>query len=506
MKRTIFSALMLFLCIVQARPTTNVQIQIVNLPTTFEGQQIAFAGNLNNWNTSNTVATVTNGILNYTLNDVTLTELTFEWIDKPTGANAGFRFVKSGSWEERIRAYFQTNDCNFRLTLTPDISNSVIIDALGESMPIVNQSKCVTVNGIKEDSNPVNKIDLTRFTFPNGKWKALIMSYDDSGTQDRDLVNIFNTYGIVGSFNLNSGFLGNSDKISASEVATLYANGNHEVALHTVSHPYLESLSDDDQYHQIADCQTTISNLVGYKVTGMAYPFGTYDKRVLQNLENLGIIYSRTTINTFALAIPNDLPSDLLRWNPTCHDSSADYYGTQLINWDKEEMALLYIWGHSWEHASSWTSLTAFCQKIGKRSDIWYAKAWEVAHYLTAVANVIKTGETSYYNPSTDTSVWIKTDDGIVELKPLKTLIISAIKDVNSKSFVLYPNPAKDVLNITSEINGKLTIDNYAGKPLLQKEIKEASTEISLNNIPKGTYLVQLENENELITSKMIKN
>lgn len=127
MKRTIFSALMLFLCIVQARPTTNVQIQIVNLPTTFEGQQIAFAGNLNNWNTSNTVATVTNGILNYTLNDVTLTELTFEWIDKPTGANAGFRFVKSGSWEERIRAYFQTNDCNFRLTLTPDISNSVIM-------------------------------------------------------------------------------------------------------------------------------------------------------------------------------------------------------------------------------------------------------------------------------------------------------------------------------------------------------------------------------------------
>ena len=116
MKRTIFSALMLFLCIVQARPTTNVQIQIVNLPTTFEGQQIAFAGNLNNWNTSNTVATVTNGILNYTLNDVTLTELTSEWIDKPTGANAGFRFVKSGSWEERIRAYFQTNDCNFRLS------------------------------------------------------------------------------------------------------------------------------------------------------------------------------------------------------------------------------------------------------------------------------------------------------------------------------------------------------------------------------------------------------
>jgi len=482
---------------------TNVNIQVINLPAGFEGLQVAFAGNLNNWSNSATVATVTNGSLHYTLNDVSPVSLTSEWIDMPAGANAGFRFVKSGTWDSLIRAYFQTNDCNFRLALTVDADNTVVIDAKNEIMPIVDQAKSVTVNGAMEDTTPMNQIDITKFTFPGGKWKALIMSYDDSGYQDRTLVNIFNTYGIVGSFNIISGSLGNADKILSSEVASLYAVGNHEVALHTVSHPYLESLSDNDQYHQIADCQSTISNLVGYKVTGMAYPFGTYDKRVLNTLKNLGIIYARTTVNTFDLAIPNDIPGDLLRWNPTCHDSSADYYGTQLIDMNKEQMALLYIWGHSWEHSSDWTSITAFCQKIGKRNDIWYAKAWEVAHYLMAVANVVKIGESGWYNPSTDTSVWIKTDNGIVELKPQQTY--TAVDEIQGNAGIkIYPSVSKEYLCVETQGAANVSIFNLQGKLMVQQQIESPESRIPVRHIPSGSYVVQVNAAKRVFSAKII--
>jgi hypothetical protein len=42
-------------------------------------------------------------------------------------------------------------------------------------------------------------------TFPGGKYKVLTMRYDDARTADRKLVDIFNQYGIKGSFHINSG-------------------------------------------------------------------------------------------------------------------------------------------------------------------------------------------------------------------------------------------------------------------------------------------------------------
>ena len=45
--------------------------------------------------------------------------------------------------------------------------------------------------------------------FPEGKAKALTMSYDDGKLQDERLVSIFNKYGIKGTFNLNYGLMDN---------------------------------------------------------------------------------------------------------------------------------------------------------------------------------------------------------------------------------------------------------------------------------------------------------
>ena len=41
----------------------------------------------------------------------------------------------------------------------------------------------------------------------NGKNKAVTFSYDDGIEQDKQLVDIFNTYGLKCTFNLNSGIM-----------------------------------------------------------------------------------------------------------------------------------------------------------------------------------------------------------------------------------------------------------------------------------------------------------
>ena len=57
--------------------------------------------------------------------------------------------------------------------------------------------------------------------FPGGKHKVLTVSYDDGRLEDRRLVELFNRYGIRGTFNLNGG-LPRPERIPESEWVELY--------------------------------------------------------------------------------------------------------------------------------------------------------------------------------------------------------------------------------------------------------------------------------------------
>lgn len=85
--------------------------------------------------------------------------------------------------------------------------------------------------------------------FPGGKFKALTMSYDDGRIADRRLVEIFNKYGIKGTFNINSGLLGTSDRLSMDEIRELYKG--HEVAIHTLTHPTLTRCPNEQIVYEI---------------------------------------------------------------------------------------------------------------------------------------------------------------------------------------------------------------------------------------------------------------
>lgn len=64
----------------------------------------------------------------------------------------------------------------------------------------------------------------------------MTMSYDDGMIFDKRLIEIFNRYGIKGTFNLNSGLYDASDdKLPKEEIVGLYEG--HEVATHTSTHP-----------------------------------------------------------------------------------------------------------------------------------------------------------------------------------------------------------------------------------------------------------------------------
>lgn len=226
----------------------------------------------------------------------------------------------------------------------------------------------------------------------NGKRKAVTFSYDDGVTQDRRLISILNRYGLKGTFNLNSGLLGQAgslwcDGITVAhvrprdcEIKQIYSG--HEVAAHTLTHPCLTQLPDSEVIRQVEMDRVILSGLVGYEVVGMAYPCGgkNYDDRVVNLIrEHTGIRYARTIICS-----GNCLPQkDLLTFQPTVYHNDLDELfriGREFLQLDSDTPSVLSIWGHSYEldiH-NDWQRFEDFCRMISGFDNIFYGTNWEV--------------------------------------------------------------------------------------------------------------------------------
>ncbi|MDQ1914161.1 polysaccharide deacetylase family protein [Paenibacillus sp. GD4] len=250
--------------------------------------------------------------------------------------------------------------------------------------------------------------------YPGGKTKALTLSFDDGRDHDRRFVSKLNEYGLKGTFHLNSGFLGKEGYITKEEIASLYAG--HEVSAHTVDHPFLEQSPPDQIVREITEDRKALEALTGYPVRGMSYPFGTYNDRVALLLPALGIEYARTTASHGKF----DMPSDWLRWHPTCHHKQmvelADVFVAHQPRHSK--MALLYVWGHSYEFENdgNWDLIDRFGERVGSRDDIWYATNAQIVEYAHAIGRLrFSVDGRLIHNPSAS-SVWVSAEGDCVEI------------------------------------------------------------------------------------------
>ena len=251
------------------------------------------------------------------------------------------------------------------------------------------------------------------YTFPEGKAKALTMSYDDGNFQDERLVEIFNRYGIKGTFNLNGGMLGEGNRIPAERIPELYRG--HEIATHSLTHPTLTRLSLPYEAHEILEDRKILEKVTGQIVRGHAYPNGVYNEALKQLLKSLGIAYARVTTASNGF----ELPEDPLEWLPTCHhvDPNLLKKAAFFVDFQKPQyLKLFYVWGHSYEfdNDNSWDKIEEFCRILGGRDDIWYCTNLEIIDYLEAARRLQYTADCSaVYNPSA-ISVWVQPkEDGV---------------------------------------------------------------------------------------------
>ena len=266
-----------------------------------------------------------------------------------------------------------------------------------------------------------------QYTYPQGKHMALTFSFDDGQQFDRPLVELFNKYGMRGTFHLNSGRLGEENHrgefVSRDEIKALYEG--HEVACHGVEHKDPLLLTEQELLREYGEDRRSLEELTGTMVQGLSYAYGRYDERIKRVAKVVGLKYSRTVNSTRDYR----LPGDFLEWHPTCHQADARLMelGQNFLNSPSYRvMPLMYVWGHSYEfdRDHSWDRMEEFCKSMQGREDVWYCTNLEICNYVNALQSLEYSADGKrVYNPSAIT-VWMKEEDRILKAQPGETMSI----------------------------------------------------------------------------------
>jgi peptidoglycan/xylan/chitin deacetylase (PgdA/CDA1 family) len=309
-----------------------------------------------------------------------------------------------------------------------NIAKIVLLVLLVNTLPIVAQQDI-------EKTKISEKITLL---FPDGKSKALLLSYDDGRREDRQLVALMNKYQLVGTFHLNSNKLDTASYLNKEEIKSLF-NG-HEVSVHTANHPNLPDISRAAVIYEITEDQKELERLAGYPVRGMAYPFGNTNNEVVSAISTLGIEYARTVNDTYNF----EIPKDFLKWHPTIHQFAKAYWEPNQPEIDKAEMKKFYtiiesflesnelcvldIWGHSWEMGNDvkkWEETEKFFQLLANHDSIYYTTQIKLVDYINAFRSLkFSVNKELVTNPSSQT-VFIKINNQTFSIPSGATVTLS---------------------------------------------------------------------------------
>lgn len=208
--------------------------------------------------------------------------------------------------------------------------------------------------------------------------KYFTVSFDDGLEQDKKTLDVMRKYGIKGTFNLNSGLLGqkgdikymgkyglsnvdkgqrkrgfwkfaDSDRIPADEIRQVYEG--MELCTHSVHHVDLSKLSEKDASSELLQDREALQRFTDLPVVGHAFPFGKTSDAVEQALKTNGFLYARG-IKSEKGKRKFAFPEKPLNFNPTCWHIESDmeklldlFLAAEPENGDM----LFYLWGHGYE-------------------------------------------------------------------------------------------------------------------------------------------------------------
>lgn len=257
---------------------------------------------------------------------------------------------------------------------------------------------------------------MVRRCYPGGKTKAFNITYDDGILQDVRFVGLLNQYGLKGTFNLNSQLMEEEfqwihpngmtvKRLSKDAVQHLY--DGHEIASHTLTHPYLSTKSQEEILWEMGEDKRRLEALFGREVAGFGVPFHFYEDVVVRCVPQCGFEYGRNS----------ELTHDYNPWqdpyNWSCGvfhlEPELDSYVDNFFSTD-QELALCQIVGHSYDldAANLWEKMEGILKRMAEDPAVCSMTHLELVRYLRAMGQA-EVGEDYIVNHSSST-LWFCVD------------------------------------------------------------------------------------------------
>lgn len=264
--------------------------------------------------------------------------------------------------------------------------------------------------------------------YPYGKAKAFNITYDDGILQDVRFVALLNQYGLKGTFNLNSVLMEQEfewvhengmvvKRLSVDAVRHLY--DGHEIASHTLTHPYMHDKTEAELMWEIGEDKRRLEAVFGREVAGFAVPFHHYSERIADCVKHCGFEYGRMSEETRGYAPWQDpyfWCCGIFHLAP-----ELDAYMDGFFN-STDELALCQIVGHSYDldAADMWEKMEAIFRKISEDEEILPMTHIEIVRYIRAMEQAVIT-EHSIHNPS-DQTLWFRVNGTVHRVEPGETI------------------------------------------------------------------------------------
>lgn len=118
--------------------------------------------------------------------------------------------------------------------------------------------------------------------------RSVVITLDD-GYDDNYIsaYPVLKQYGFHATVFMITGKIDTAGYLSRSQLVEMDKNGI-SIECHTVTHPYLNTLSYKSQYAELSDSKQALETLLGKKVEFVAYPSGKYNSDTLRAVQALG--------------------------------------------------------------------------------------------------------------------------------------------------------------------------------------------------------------------------
>ncbi len=141
--------------------------------------------------------------------------------------------------------------------------------------------------------------------------KIFLLSFDDGTIYDGRFVKLLNQFQIPGTFNLNSGLEDFVWEFEGKPVRrqrladTVAQYQGHEVASHTLTHPWLNSLTPPQLTREVGEDCTAIKKIFNLEEIGFGVPFTACGEREIHLIRKY-VRYIRLSEFADSFALPSD--------------------------------------------------------------------------------------------------------------------------------------------------------------------------------------------------------